>query len=91
MTDKHAPIQPDKGQKAIPIHLVDKAGLEDFIKTLSAPQRAALEAQKFKAEGYSHAILPDGDGWMVASGVANTASLSSWCMAKLAEVLPPGT
>ena len=96
MTDKHAPIQPelikpDKGQKAIAIHLVDKPGLDAFIKTLTAPQRAALEAQKFRAEGYSHAILPDGDGWCVASGVANTASLSSWCMAKLAEVLPPGT
>jgi len=91
MTDKNALIQPDKGQKAIPIHLVDKAGLDAFIKTLTAPQRAALNAQKFKAEGYSHAILPDGDGWMVCSGVANTESLSSWCMAKLAEVLPAGT
>lgn len=91
MTDKNALIQPDKGQNAIPIHLVDKAGLEAFVKTLSAPQRAALEAQKFAADGYAHAILPDGDGWMVASGVANTQSLSSWCMAKLAEVLPPGT
>ncbi|HNJ47297.1 MAG TPA: leucyl aminopeptidase family protein [Novosphingobium sp.] len=91
MTDKNAPIQPDKGQKATPIHLVDKKGLEGFIKGLSAPQRAALAAQKFEAEGYSHAILPDGDHWMVASGVANTESLSSWCMARLAEVLPAGT
>ncbi|NOU03543.1 MAG: leucyl aminopeptidase family protein [Novosphingobium sp.] len=91
MTDKNALIQPDKGQNAVPIHLVDKKGLDDFVKTLSAPQRAALEAQKFKADGYSHAILPDGDGWMVCSGVANVDSLSSWCMAKLAEVLPPGT
>ena len=91
MTDKNAPIQPDKGQKATPIHLVDKKGLESFIKGLSAPQRAALAAQKFEAEGYSHAILPDGDHWMVVSGVANTESLSSWCMARLAEVLPAGT
>ena len=42
MTDKHALIQPDRGQAATPIHLVDKAGLDDFIKGLSAPQRAAL-------------------------------------------------
>ncbi len=91
MSDKNALIQPDKGQGAIAIHLVDKPGLESFVKTLSAPQRAALEAQKFKAEGYSHAILPDGDGWMVCAGVANVDSLSSWCMAKLAEVLPAGT
>jgi leucyl aminopeptidase len=91
MTDKHALIQPDRGQQATPIHLVDKAGLEDFVKGLSAPQRAALAAQKFEGEGYSHAIVPDGDGWFVVAGVADPARLSSWCMAKLAEVLPAGT
>ncbi len=91
MTDKHALIQADKGQPATPIHLIDKAGLDGFVKTLSAPQRAALAAQKFTAEGYAHAIVPAGDGWFVVSGVANPASLSSWCMARLAEVLPAGT
>jgi leucyl aminopeptidase len=91
MSDLTAPIQPDRGQKAIAIHLVDKPGLDAFVKSLSAQQRAALAAQKFEAEGYSHAILPDGDSWFVASGVANTHHLSSWCMAKLAEILPPGT
>jgi leucyl aminopeptidase len=50
-----------------------------------------VAAQKFEADGYSYAIIPDGDGWFVASGVANVADLSSWCLAKLAEVLPPGT
>ena len=91
MTDKHALIQPDRGQQATPIHLIDKAGLEGFVKGLSAPQRAALAAQKFEGEGYSHAIVPDGDGWFVVAGVADPAKLSSWCMAKLAEVLPAGT
>ena len=60
MTDKHALIQPDKGQPAIAIHLVDKDGLEAFRKSLSAPQRAALGAQKFEADGYQSAIGPDG-------------------------------
>lgn len=91
MTDKNAVIQPDKGQPAVAIHLIDKAGLEELVRSLSAPQRAALAAQKFAADGYSYAIVPDGDGWFVISGVANTASLSSWCMARLAEVLPAGT
>ena len=91
MSDKHAPIQPDRGQAAIPIHLVDKAGFDGFIKALSAPQRAALAAQKFVADGYSYAIVPDGNGWFVVSGVANTERLSVWCMARLAEVLPAGT
>jgi leucyl aminopeptidase len=91
MTDKHALIQPDKGQPATSIHLVDKDGLDEFRKMLSAPQRAALAAQKFEADGYQSAIVPDGDGWFVAAGVANAAGLSSWCMAKLAETLPAGT
>ncbi|MEN9683696.1 MAG: hypothetical protein RLZZ427_1447 [Pseudomonadota bacterium] len=91
MSDLTAPIQPDRGQSAIAIHLVDKPGLEAFVKSLSTPQRAALAAQKFEADGYAHAFVPDGDGWFVVSGVANTQNLSSWCMAKLAEILPPGT
>ena len=91
MIDKNALIQPDKGQAATTIHLIDKAGLPAFVKGLSAPQRAALAAQKFEGDGYSYAIVPDGDHWFVVSGVANTESLSSWCMAKLAEVLPAGT
>ena len=91
MIDKNALIQPDKGQPATAIHLIDKAGLPAFVKGLSAPQRAALAAQKFEGDGYSYAIVPDGDHWFVVSGVANTTSLSSWCMAKLAEVLPAGT
>ncbi len=95
MTDKHSLIQPDRGQQATPIHLVDKKGLGDFIKTLSAPQRAALAAQKFEGDSFAHAILPsvqaDGDAWSVVAGVADPAKLSSWCMAKLAEVLPAGT
>ena len=91
MTSKHALIQPDRAQPAIAIHLIDKAGLDQFRKGLSTPQRAALAAQKFEADAFAHAIVPDGDGWFVVSGVANTASPSSWCMAKLAEVLPAGT
>ena len=90
MADKDALIQPDRGQKATDLHLVDKAGLDSWLKRLSAPQRAAIEAQKFTGGGYQTAIVPDGDGWFAVGGVANTASLSSWCLAKLAEVLPAG-
>jgi len=91
MTDKSALIQPDKGQPAISVHVVDKDGFETFLKGRSPSQRAAIEAQKFEAEAASHAIIPDGDGWSVAAGVKDVASLSSWCLAKLAEVLPAGT
>jgi len=91
MTDKDALIQPDRGQPAIPIHLVDKDGLEAFLKGRTAGQRAVLAAHKFKAEGHSLVILPEGDGWSVAAGVADASSLSSWCLARLAEGLPAGT
>ncbi len=88
-------IQPDRGQDAIDIHLVNKAGFEAFAKGLSGPQRAALAAQKFTGGGFETAIVPDdtkdGPGWFAVGGVANPDDLSSWCMAKLAEVLPAGT
>jgi leucyl aminopeptidase len=91
MTDKDALLQPDKGQPATAIHLVTKAGLEDFIKTLSGPQRAALAAQKFSGGAFEQAIVPDGEGWLVAAGVTDIEALSSWCLAKLGESLPAGT
>ena len=90
MSKKTDLIQPDRGQDAIDIHLVNKDGFEDWAKRLSTPQRAALAAQKFTGGGYETAIVPDGDGWFAVGGVANPAELSSWCMAKLAEALPAG-
>jgi len=91
MADKDALIQPDRGQKATDIHLVDKAGLASWLNGLAAPQRAALEAQRFTGGGFETAIVPDGDGWFAVGGVANASSLSSWCLARLAEKLPAGT
>ena len=91
MTDRNALLQPDKGQDAIAIHLVNKDSLPGWLASLNTQQRAALAAQKFGGGGYEYAIVPDGDSWFVVSGVANPDNLSSWCMAKLAEVLPAGT
>jgi leucyl aminopeptidase len=84
-------IQPDRGQDAILIHLVNKDGFEEFSRKLSAQQRSALAAQKFNGGGYQVGIVPDGDSWFAVGGVKNPAELSSWCMAKLAELLPAGT
>ncbi len=91
MADTSALIQPDQGQDATLIHLVNKDGFESWAKKLSAGQREALKAQKFDGSGYQTAIVPDGDSWFAVGGVANPDELSSWCMAKLAEVLPEGT
>jgi len=90
MTDTKDLIQPDRGQDATAIHLVNKDGFEDFAKTLSAGQRASLAAQKFDGSGYQVGIVPDGDGFFAVGGVANPDNLSSWCMAALAEALPEG-
>jgi leucyl aminopeptidase len=88
---RHELIQPDRGQEAIAIHLVNKDGFAAFTQGLSATQRAALAGQKFTGAGYQVAIVPDGDGWFAVGGVKDPATLSSWCLAKLAEELPAGT
>lgn len=84
-------IQADRGQDAVAIHLTNKDLFPDWKKQLSAGQRAALDAQKFDGGGYQVGIVPDGDGWFAVGGVADPEELSSWCLAKLAEVLPEGT
>ena len=84
-------VQPDRDQSAIAVHMVEKEGYEDWLKSRTPAQRAALAGQKFKGEAGSYAIVADGDGWMVVAGVKAQGSLSSWCLAKLAEALPAGT
>lgn len=84
-------IAPDRGQNATAIHLVNKDGYEGWAKSLKPSQRVALDAQKFDGSGYQVGIVPDGDSWFAVGGVTDPDELSSWCMAKLAEVLPEGT
>ena len=91
MSDKTPLIEADRGQDATSIYLVNSDGFSDWAKTLTGTQRAVLEAQKFTGGGYQVGIVPDGDGWFAVGGVANPKSLSSWCLAKLAEELPAGT
>ncbi len=91
MTDKYTLIQPDRGQKSTLIHLVSKDNFPVWAKGLSPAQRAALEGQKFRGNGYEVGIVPEGDGWFAVGGVADPAALSSWCLARLAEALPAGT
>ena len=95
MTDDTDLVQADRGQNAISLHLVNADGFDAWAKALSAGQRAALKAQKFEGNGYQVGIVPakddSGDGWFAVGGVADPEELSSWCLAKLAEVLPEGT
>ena len=91
MSDLNAVIQPDRGQKAIAIHLVTRAGLDPLLRALGEGQRAALAAQKFEGAPGEVAIVPDGTGWFALGGVDARDPLGCWCLARLAEVLPGGT
>jgi leucyl aminopeptidase len=85
-------LQPDKGQPATLLHLVDKAGFEAWLKAQPARLRQVVAAQGFQGDGFQLAILPgERDDWAVVLGVANVEALSPWCLAKAAESLPEGT
>jgi leucyl aminopeptidase len=93
MPDPTDLIQNDHGQPARDIHVVDAGSFETWLGAQPARHRAAIEAQCFKPKAFAHAILP-GDGpedWSVVTSVANARELSSWCLAKLGEVLPGGS
>ncbi|MFC7536855.1 leucyl aminopeptidase family protein [Sphingomonas sp. GCM10030256] len=92
MTDFAELLQPDRGQDARTIHLVDKAGFDDWAKRQSASRRALLAAMHFEGKTpYQFAILPAGQGsdeFEIVATVANVSSLSPWCLAKLGQALP---
>jgi leucyl aminopeptidase len=92
MTDFTPLLAVDRGQKARPIHIVDKAGFEAWLKKRSAEDRALLEAQRFdgKSAG-AMVLLPRGADFEVVAAVKSAELLSPWCLAKLAETLPGGT
>ena len=92
MTDFAALLTADRGQDARPIHLVDKKSFESWLKKRPAEDRALLEALRFDGKtGFAFALLPRGGEFEVVSAVKNAASLSPWCLARLAEALPEGT
>ena len=92
MTDRKALLQPDKGQPATALQLVDKKGFPAWLKAQPERVREAVEAHGFKGEGYQLAILPGEKAeWSAALGVADVAALSPWCLARAAEALPEGT
>ena len=91
MTEVSDLLQPDRGQAATPIHLVDKKTFEAWLKAQPERVRQAVKAQGFKGEGFQLAVLPgERDEWSALLGVANVDELSPWCLAKAAESLPEG-
>ena len=86
-------IQPDNGQPAVPIHIIDKGGFAGWLAAQADAVRTAVKAQKFEGSANDSAILPgDKPGeWAVVAGVADASALGVWNLAKAADVLPEGT
>ena len=92
MTDFAALLVADRGQTARPIHLVDKASFDAWVKKRPAEDRQLLQAQRFDGKTvFAFALLPRGSEFEVVTAVKSVAKLSPWCLAKLAEALPEGT
>jgi leucyl aminopeptidase len=92
MTDFASLLVPHRGQKARPIHLVDKARFDAWVKKRPAEDRHLLEAQRFDGKTpFAFALLPRGSDFEVVSAVKDAGALSPWCLAALAEKLPQGT
>ncbi len=92
MADLSQLLQPDKGQPATSLILIDKKGFDAWLSGQPERVRQAAAAQGFRGEGYQLAILPgELSGWSALLGVANTEALTPWCLAKAAESLPEGT
>ena len=85
-------LQPDKGQQATILQLVDRKTYEAWLGAQPERVRQSAAAQGFRGDGYQLAILPDEkSGWSAVLGVANVEALSPWCLARAAEELPEGT
>jgi leucyl aminopeptidase len=93
VTDFAQLLVADRGQSAHPIHLVDKHGFADWVKSRPAEDRAVLESNRFDAKTpFASVVLPrSGGDFEVVSAVANAAQLSPWCLAKLPDVLSEGS
>jgi leucyl aminopeptidase len=78
-------LQPDKGQPATELHLVDKDGLEAWLAAQPERVRQAVRAQGFEGKAGQLAVLPG--EWSAVLG----EEPGVWGLAKAAEQLPEGT
>jgi leucyl aminopeptidase len=91
VSDLYSLLQPDRGEPATALYLVDKTGFDAWLKAQPERVRRAAEAQGFRGEGAQIAILPGEKAeWAAAVGVSNAAHLGPWCLARAAEALPEG-
>jgi len=93
MTDFSTLLQPDRGEPARLIHVVDKDSFTVWAKTQSPSRQTMLSAIRFDAKSvFQFAILQgkkDGE-FDVVTCVDQANALAPWCLAKLGETLPAG-
>lgn len=92
MIDLSHLVQPDNGQGARTLHLIDKPGLTDWLARATPRIRNQLSAMRFSAKPHEVVVVPGdhADDWAVVLGVADVANLRPWCLAKVPEVLAGG-
>ena len=91
MTDFRELLQPDRGQDARTVALIDKAGFVDWFAAQPAETRALAEANRFDGAADSVLIVSGAQQWSVVAGMRAPDALTPWCLARLAERLPAGT
>ena len=91
MTEFSTLLEPDRGQSARAIDVVDDAGFSSWLAARSTADRALIEAARFEGKADSLLILPAArDEFRVVAGIASRERLTPWCLARLAERLPEG-
>jgi leucyl aminopeptidase len=90
LTDFAALLRPDRGEAAHALHLVTKAGFDDWLKDQPERGRTAVAAARFDAKPGATVILPGdpADDWAAATGIGET--IDPWSLAPAVERLPEG-
>jgi leucyl aminopeptidase len=90
LTDFANLLRPDRGEPAHAIHLITKAGFDDWLRDQPERVRAAVAAGRFEGKGGTTAILPgdSAEDWSLALGVGETIDV--WALAPAADRLPEG-
>ena len=92
MTDFALMLQPDRGEAAHTLRLIDKKGAEAWRTSLSGAHRALADAARFDAaKTGSLLVLPaDADQFEAVVAVGSVVALTPWCLASAADRLPEG-
>ncbi len=89
MIDFSTLILADRGQPASPLHLVDKAGFENWLKSRPVGDRRLIEAQRFTGKS-GLVLLPRGETFEAVAAVDDRSALDPWSLASAAARLPEG-